>query len=75
MGLEPLNEGLRLYDCLCVDEEGRDTPTMVSRESSASTSATVVCESAAAVACESSAVTSATVACESAAPVACESCE
>ena len=31
MGLEPLNEGLRLHDCLCVEKEGRDTPAMAAR--------------------------------------------
>jgi hypothetical protein len=84
MGLEPLDEGLRLHDRLCVEKEGRDTPAMVSSESRASleatpaafaceSSATVACESSASVACESSASTSATVVCESAAAVACES--
>jgi len=28
MGLEPLDEGLRMHDRLCVEEEGRDTPAM-----------------------------------------------
>ena len=61
MGLEPLEKGLRLHDRLCVEEveeEGRDTPAMVtckSRASLATTPAAFACESLATVACESSA--------------------
>ena len=61
MGLEPLDEGLRLHDRLCVEKEGRDTPAMVSSESRASLEATpaaFACESSATVARESSAATS-----------------
>jgi len=89
MGLEPLDEGLRLHDSLCVEEEGRDPPAMVtceSRASLATTPAAFASESMATVARESSAATSDTaytrhthgihidiVACESAAAVACKS--
>ena len=76
MGLEPLDEGLRLHERLCVEEEGRDTPAMVTCESRASLAATpaaFACESWATVACETSAATSDIVVCESAAAVACES--
>jgi len=74
--LESLDEGLRLHDRLCVEEEGRDTAAMVtckSRASLAATPAAFACESLATVACKSSAATSDIVACESAAAVACES--
>jgi len=76
MGLEPLDEGLQLHDRLCVEEEGRDTPAMVtceSRASLATTPAAFASESLTTVACESSAATSDIVVCESAAAVACKS--
>jgi len=61
MGLEPLDEGLRLRDRLCVEKEGRDTPAMLtceSRASLATTPAAFASESLATVARESSAATS-----------------
>jgi len=64
MGLEPLDEGLRLRDRLCVEKEGRDTPAMLtceSRASLATTPAAFASESLATVARESSAATSDTL--------------
>jgi len=40
MGLEPLHQGLRLHQRLGVEQEGRDTPIMVTCESTASSAAT-----------------------------------